>query len=208
MSDWTVDLIYAELAKLPHVRADEPYLTETVKLVRRIGKDHELALQLWETGRHTAREMALRIMEPGLADNRLLEAWVKDLDRWDITDSFCGYLVCFTPHAKRKVSQWAKRKPEFQRRAAFALLANMTLKKAGSSDEDLLELMPLIEEYAADDRYYVKKAVNWALRNLGKRNYNLRPYAQTLAQKLQASEDKTARWVGSHRMKEIGLGPK
>lgn len=205
MSGWTVDQVYGELAKLRHKREDEPYLTEVVKMVRHIGTDHDLALKLWDTERYTAREVALRIMEPGLADNRLLEAWVKDLDRWDITDSFCGQLVCFMPEARKKVPQWAKRKPEFERRAAFALLAHLTLEKVGFSDADLLDLMPLIEEYATDDRYYVKKAVNWALRNFGKRNMHLQQHAQMMAERLMASDDKTARWVGSHRKKELGL---
>ncbi len=205
MTSWTVDQVYDELAKLPHKREDEPYLTEVVKMVRRMESDHELALALWATGRYTAREVALRIMDVEQADNALLESWVRDLDRWDLTDGFAGMLVCFTPYAKRKVTKWAKRKPEFERRAAFALLAHMTLRKVDFSDGDLLELMPLIEEYATDDRLYVKKAVNWALRNIGKRNMHLQDHAQMMAEKLMASDDKTARWVGSHRMKEIGL---
>lgn len=205
MTNWTVDQVYDELAKLRHKREDEPYLTEVAKMVRRMESDHELALELWATGRYTAREVALRIMDVEQADNALLESWVRDMDRWDLTDGFTGMLVCFTPYAKRKVIQWAKRKPEFERRAAFALLAHMTLRKVDFSDDDLLELMPLIEAYATDDRYYVKKAVNWALRNFGKRNDHLRPYAQMMAKRLMSSDDKTARWVGSHRKKEIGL---
>lgn len=205
MTNWTVDQVYDELAKLRHKREDEPYLTDVVKMVRRMEPDHELALELWATGRYTAREVALRIMDVEQADNALLESWVRDLDRWDLTDGFAGMLVCFTPYAKRKVTQWAKRKPEFERRAAFALLAHMTLRKVDFSDDDLLELMPLIEAYATDDRLYVKKAANWALRNIGKRNMHLQDQAQIMAERLMASDDKTARWVGSHRMKEIGL---
>ena len=193
-----------EQIKNLRVKGNGPiYIADLKKIVSKIRIDHELAQKLWLTKDNDLREIAIRIADATVADEDLLNSWVKDLDSWHITDSFVCHLVKYSKLATKMVYDWVKREPEFEKRAGYALIAVLAWTKNDYADHDFLDFLPLIEASACDDRFYVKKAVNWALRDIGKRNSNLNQAAQNLALKLQASEHKTAQWVGKHRAKEI-----
>lgn len=179
------------------------YIADLKPLIKRIGRDHELAQELWATQYDAARELAVRIAEADKTDEALLDLWVKDLDCWEITDAFTGMLVKFTPYTIKKCYDWAEREPEFEKRASFATIAQMAWSANEFKDQTFVAFLDLIEAAANDDRFYVKKAVNWALRDIGKRNDRLQKKAEKLARKLQASDNKTAQWIGRHRVKEF-----
>lgn len=170
---------------------------------KEIGKDHELALQLWASGIHEARLLACLIDRPDMVTEEQLESWVKDFDSWDVCDVCCGHLFDRTAVAYRKAREWSEREEEFVKRAGFALMAALSVHDKKASDEDFAGFLPLIKKHATDDRNYVKKAVNWALRQIGKRNWNLNEMATKTAEEIKQLDSKSARWIASDAIREL-----
>jgi 3-methyladenine DNA glycosylase AlkD len=196
--------ILVRLKKLRRKPDGDVYDPDIKKIAARLGTDHALALALWAQKETAAQALAIYIADPDRINDRLVEKWVCGISEWGICDSFAARLVRPKPFAVAKAHEWAVRTAEFERRAGFSLMAQMAWQKNGHPDRVFIDFLPLIEKYANDDRLYVKKAVNWALRDIGKRNAELKKHALKTARRLAKSENKTARWVGSHRIKEIG----
>ena len=173
------------------------------QLAKRLGRSHELAQALWDTGWYEARMLAAFVDEPERVTPAQMDRWCKDFDNWAICDTVCFKLFDQTPHAFKKVAQWSKRKDEFVKRAAFALLASVALHDKKSDDKPFLSSLPLIEQAATDDRNFVKKGVSWALRGIGRRNPTLNASAIKLAKRLAASPDRAARWIGKDTLRDL-----
>jgi 3-methyladenine DNA glycosylase AlkD len=173
------------------------------KLARRLGRNHELAAALWDTGWYEARMLAAFVEEPASVTAAQMDRWCRDFDNWAICDTACFHLFDRTPHAWRKVEQWSRRRGEFVRRAAFALLASLSVHDKQADDEPFAQGLLLVERAATDERNFVKKAVNWALRSIGKRNPALNTAAVAVAQRLSASLQTAARWVGKDALREL-----
>lgn len=166
-----------------------------------LGRDPDLAEALWQTGVYEARMVACMIDDPATVTPERMDRWRVDLDNWAVTDTVCFKLWDRTPHAFAMIDRWAALNHEFGRRAAFALLASCALHRRGV-DTDYLARLPLIEAAAGDERNFVRKGVNWALRAIGgKKSPALRAAARDLAAKLAASPDKTARWIGKDALR-------
>jgi len=172
-------------------------------IARTLGRDHALALALWETGIPDARIVASMVTDPALLTSRQMDAWVKGFAAWDVCDQTCLNAFCKSPLAWSKVSVWAKRKDEFVRRAAFALLATLAVHDKRADDQTFIAALGLIETSACDDRNFVKKAVNWALRNIGKRNAVLRVAAIEAALRIQQQGTRPARWIAADALREL-----
>ena len=170
-------------------------------------KDHELALELWASGYHEARLLATIIDDPKMVSEAQAEAWVKDINSWDICDGFTGNLIDKTPFAYKKAIQWAHRDEEFVRRAGFALMAWLPMHDKKAPDTKFDPFFPLIIQYAGDERNFVKKAVNWALRQLGKRNALLNKKAIQTAKQIAKIDNKAARWIAKDALKELQSEP-
>ena len=172
-------------------------------LAKRMGKDHGLALALWGSGIHEARILASMIDEPRLVTVEQMEAWVHEFDSWDVCDQTCGNLFDKTSYAFQKAVEWCHREPEYVRRASFVLMAELAVHDKKASDEAFTPFFPLIQQYAVDDRNFVKKAVNWALRQIGKRNATLHAQAMECAERISTMDSKTARWVAKDALREL-----
>lgn len=172
-------------------------------LGKRLGRNHELAAALWDTGWYEARMLTAFIDQPAKVTPAQMDRWCRDFDNWAICDALCFHLLDRTPHAWRKVEQWSKRKAEFEKRAAFALLASLALHDKHTSNEPFIRSLSLIETAATDERNFVKKAVNWALRSIGKRNSELNSAAIAAAQRLANSPQAAPRWVGKDALREL-----
>lgn len=172
-------------------------------MAKEIGRDHELALELWATAVHEARILACLLAEPRRVDEALAEAWVADFDSWGLCDQCCLNLLDRVPFAYAKAVEWIEREPEFTRRTGFALMAVLAVHDKKAEDARFLAWLPLVERHAEDPRNFVKKAVNWALRSVGKRNARLREAAMETARRLIARDDKTARWIGRDALREL-----
>jgi len=170
---------------------------------KEMGKDHESALQLWNSGFREARLLAVLIDEKKKVTSEQMESWVKDFDSWDICDGTCLHLFSMTPFAIDKAKEWVHRPEEFQRRAGFVLMATIPVKNKKTSDVELEEFFPLIEQYATDDRNFVRKAVNWALRQIGKRNQHLNREAIACAQRIAIIDSKAASWIAKDALQEL-----
>jgi len=167
------------------------------QIAKGLGRDHELADELWRSGWYDARLLAVFIDDPKAVTSEQMDRWAADCENWADCDTICFHLFHKTPHAFAKVDQWAGDEREFVRRAAFALLASLALHDKKCADEPFLERLPLIEASATDDRNFVKKGVSWALRGIGGRKSPVaRAAARALAVRLAASSDKTTRWIG------------
>lgn len=175
---------------------------ELRKLAKTIGVQHELALQLWETGLHEARILASYIDDPASVTEAQLERWVADFDSWDVVDQVCE-LIAKTPLAYAKIFEWSTRPEEFVKRTAFALIAELAVRDKQATDEQLAQFFPVIVRAANDERNFVKKAVNWALRNLGKRNLALNAQAVATAREIQALGTRPARWIAADALREL-----
>lgn len=173
------------------------------KLAKEIGKDHALAEQLWASGIREARLLACMLDDPKAVTEEQMERWVADFDSWDICDSCCGHLFDKTPFSYRKPHEWSQREEEFVKRAAFALIAYLAVHDKKASDDRFLEFLPLIEREAGDGRNYVKKAVNWALRQIGKRSLMLNEAAIQAAREIHATGSSSARWIASDALREL-----
>jgi 3-methyladenine DNA glycosylase AlkD len=174
------------------------------RLARDLGTDHSLALELWRSEVHEARILASMVDDPARVTERQMDAWARAFDSWDLCDEVCGNLFDRTPHARGKTIEWMDRREEFVKRAGFALAAWRAVHDRDAPDREFLELLPLIERGAEDSRNYVKKAVSWALRQIGKRNRPLNRRAIGLARRLAARGDSApARWVGKDALREL-----
>lgn len=167
------------------------------------GKDHDLALKLWDSGIHDARLLACFIDDPDKVTGSQMDSWAKDFDSWDICDQACTSLFDLTPFAWTKVFEWAKRDEEFVKRGAFSLIAGLSVHDKDASDKKFEKFFPMIIKHSTDDRNYVKKAVNWALRNIGKRNIYLNKKAVDVSNKILKIDDKTARWIAKDTIREL-----
>jgi 3-methyladenine DNA glycosylase AlkD len=173
------------------------------RLAREIGRDHRLALELWRTGVAEARILAGMVDDPAELTGAQMEDWVKDVDSWDVCDQLCMNLFEKSPLAWQKVLDWSERDEEFVKRAAFALLACLAWHDKKANDEKFIELLPVITRGAADERNFVRKAVNWALRNIGKRNLNLNRAAIKAAGEIRQLDSKAARWIAADAIREL-----
>lgn len=174
-------------------------------IARRLKRDHALAAALWDSGWHEARLLAAFIDEPAKVSSRQMDRWAADFDSWDLCDQACSNLFVKTPFVETKIAEWADDEREFVRRAAFALLAAYAVHGKDVPDSRFLAFLPIIARRATDPRNFVKKAVNWSLRQIGKRSTLLHAPALALATKLAASPDKTARWVGRDAGRELSV---
>ena len=172
-------------------------------LAKEIGKNHKLALGLWKTGIAEARIVATMIGDPQTLTEEQMEDWVKDINSWDICDQVCMNLFEKTPLVWKKTLDWSEREEEFVKRTAFSLIACLAWHDKETEDEKFIKLLPVIKRGATDERNYVKKAVNWALRNIGKRNPNLNKAALKAAKEIQRIDSKTARWNASNAIREL-----
>lgn len=172
-------------------------------IARTLGRDHALALALWDTGIPDARMVAGMVAEPAKLTSRQMDAWAKGFASWDVCDQVCGSAFLASPQAWAKVTAWAGRKEEFVRRAAFALLATLAVHDKAAGDARFMAALPLIESAAGDDRNFVKKAANWALRNIGKRNATLNAAAIASARRIQQQGSRSARWIAADALREL-----
>jgi 3-methyladenine DNA glycosylase AlkD len=168
-----------------------------------IGRDHDLAVALWDTGHYEARMLVPVLADPARVAPALMDRWCRDFDNWAVCDAVCFHLFDRTPHAFAKVKKWAGLRGEFQKRAAFALLASVALHDKKAPDGPFAEALTLVEKAATDDRNFVKKGVSWALRGIGHRGPELRSLAAAVAERLAASDDAAARWVGRDALREF-----
>jgi 3-methyladenine DNA glycosylase AlkD len=177
----------------PHLKA----------LARKIGRNHALAAKLWASGVFEARAVAALIDEPDRVTRAQMERWARDLDSWAICDACCCYLFRRTPFAWEKAVEWAGRKAEFVKRAGFALMAYLAVHDKAADNAAFARLLPIIEREADDDRPFVRKAVNWALRQIGKRNRHLNALAITTAERVRARGTRAARWIAADALREL-----
>lgn len=173
------------------------------QVAKGIGRDHQLADDLWKTGIYEARMLATFVDDPALVTPAQMDRWRRDFDSWAICDTACFHLFDKTPHAWAKVRKWATLKEEFGKRAAFALIASLTVHDKTSGDEPFAVSLVLIENAASDDRNFVKKAVDWALRSVGKRSPKLHAAAIATAERLIASPHASAKWIGRTSLREL-----
>ncbi|MBI3763615.1 MAG: DNA alkylation repair protein [Chloroflexi bacterium] len=173
------------------------------KIAKEAGRDHALAGQLWSSGIHEARILASMVDDPALVTEAQMERWVKDFDSWDTCDQCCMNLFDKTRFAYKKAMQWSRRPEEFVKRAGFALMASLAVHDKDASDEQMAKFLPVIEREAGDARNFVKKAVNWALRQIGKRNSNLNKAAIRTAKEIQKSDSKAANWIAADALREL-----
>ena len=178
-------------------------VTELRRLARDLGHDHELAAALWASGVHEARLLASLVDEPAMVTEAQMEAWVADLDSWDVCDGVCGNLFDRTPFALDKAVEWSTREPEFEKRAAFALMASAAVHRKDLPDAAFASLLPVIRAQAIDERNYVKKAVSWALRQIGKRSSGLNSQAVRTAERIERIDSRAARWVARDALREL-----
>lgn len=172
-------------------------------LAKKIGKNHILALKLWESGYHEARLLASMIDEPKSVTKSQMNKWVKDFNSWDICDQTCSNLFSKTSFAIEKIFSWSKRKEEYIRRASFTLIACLAVHDKGMSNDSFIQFFSLIKKYSTDERNFVKKAVNWAIRQIGKRNKFLNTEALKLAEEIKNINSKSARWIAMDAIREL-----
>ncbi len=193
MARFGINIKSAYGVKLPHLR----------KLARNIGKDHVLAQELWLSGIHEARLLATMVADSKIITEKQMDEWVKGFNSWDICDQCCGNLFDRTKFAHKKAVEWTRSNEEFVKRAGFALMATLAVHDKKSKDEDFIRFLPLIKKESTDDRNFVKKAVNWALRQIGKRNMNLNKISIQTAKEIQKTDSKSAKWVASNALSEL-----
>ena len=177
------------------------------KLGRQLGRDHALALGLWQTGVYEARMLCAYVDEPDKVTPAQMDAQARDFDNWAVCDTLCFALWVRSPHAFGRIRRWATHRGEFVKRAAFALLASMALKDEETADAEFLHGLELVEKAASDERNFVKKGVNWALRGIGERNAALNRAAQALSRKLAAAKDPAPRWIGTDALRQLASAP-
>jgi len=172
-------------------------------LARRIGKNHQLALELWDSGVHDARILAGLVDQAELVGSRQMNRWMRDFDNWDVCDGTCCHLFVYAKPAWEKALSWSGRRAEFEKRAGFALMAYLALHDKRAVHREYLRLFPIIRRAASDERNFVRKAVNWALRQIGKRNRKLNRAAIREAKRIQKIDNKAARWIAADALREL-----
>lgn len=178
-------------------------VVELRKIAREVKKDHTLAGQLWASGIHEARILASLVEERAAVTEEQLERWVSDFDSWDVCDQCCLNLFRWTPFAYAKAVEWSAREEEFVKRAGFVMMAALASGDKKASDEAFAAFLPIIRREAGDERNFVKKAVNWALRGIGKRSRHLNALAIETAEQIRQMDSKAARWVGADALREL-----
>lgn len=173
------------------------------EIAKRIGKNHALGLKLWNTGIHDARLLGVLISEPRLVTSRQMERWVRDFDNWDVCDGSCCHLFVDAKPAWKKAFTWSRRRREFEKRAGFALAAFLAVHDKAAGDAGFRKLLKVIECEAWDERNFVKKAVNWALRNIGKRNRRLNREALATAERIRREGTRAGRWIAADALREL-----
>jgi len=199
----------------PKVRAKMPYFgihvekahgistPELHRLAKKIGKNHELSNQLWSMGIHEAKTLAAMIGESSKVTEAQMEIWARTFDSWDVVDGACCYLFAYSPLAWKKAFTWSRRKEEFIKRASFSLMAYLSYKDQLAPNPDFIRFLAVIRRESSDDRNFVKKAVNWALRNIGKRNLALNRAALRTAREIRTIDSVTARWIAADAIREL-----
>jgi len=214
---WTVRRAVAELRRYGEqrnvegmarfgIRAEKVYGVSKPRLdelARKIGKDHELGMRLWETGIHDARLLGVMISEPARVTARQMEQWVKDFDNWDVCDGTCCHLFVDAKPAWEKAFAWSRRRREFEKRAGFALAAFLAVHDKAAGNEVFERFLKAIEREAWDERNFVRKAVTWALRNIGKRNPPLNRKAIACAERILKDGEGAARWIARDALREL-----
>ncbi len=178
-------------------------MPEIRRLAKDIGKDHSLAQKLWSSEIHEARLIAGLVDKAEDVTEEQMETWVNDFDSWDVCDQVCMNLFDKTKFAYRKVEEWSKRKEEFVKRAAFAMMASLAVHDKKAKDEVFLKFLPIIKRESIDERNFVRKAVNWALRQIGKRNKTLNKLAIQTSKEILKIDSKAARWIASDAIREL-----
>lgn len=173
------------------------------RLAGKYRRNHELALKLWSTGIHDARILAALIDDPNKVTRAQMERWVKQFDNWAVCDTACGKLFSRTPSAYAMALRWSKREKEFVKRAAYAMMAWIAVHDKDASDKKIMRFLPHIRRGAADERNFIRKAVNWALRQIGKRNRRLNRAAIREAKKIHSLGVSSARWIASDALREL-----
>src|SRR5580658_8716336 len=214
---WTKTEVLSELKKHadPKARAQLAYFGVNVPkaygisapvlhaFARHIGKDQALAEELWSSGLHDARILAPLIGESEKITSAQMERWVRDFNSWDVVDTVCCYLYASAKPAWDKIYEWSNRRAEFEKRAAFSLAAYLSYKDKSAEDTRFERFLPVIEREANDERNFVRKAVNWALRNIGKRNLYLNAAAIRSAERIRQHDSRTARWIAADALREL-----
>ena len=172
-------------------------------LAREVGKDHALAEALWTSRVHEARILASMVDEPAQVTEAQMDRWVKDFDSWDVCDQCCSNLFDKVAFARAKAVEWSAREEEYVKRAGFVLMASMAVHDKAATDADFLRFLPLIKQASGDERNFVKKAVNWALRQIGKRNAALNRAAIKTAKEIQSGPAGPGRWIASDALREL-----
>jgi 3-methyladenine DNA glycosylase AlkD len=173
-------------------------------LAKEIGVDHDLASVLWKSGIHEARILASLIGDPAKVTEEQMDEWVSEFDSWDVCDGCCGNLFDRTKFARTKAFEYSKREREFEKRAGFSLMAYLAVHDKNAPDKEFLDFLPVIKREAIDERNFVRKSVNWALRQIGKRNLKLNRAAIKTAKEISEMKDsKSARWVAYDALREL-----
>jgi 3-methyladenine DNA glycosylase AlkD len=193
MSYFGIDVKKAHGISVPELR----------RLANKIGKNHKLANELWASGIHEAKSLAGMIGESEKVTAAQMDRWARNFDSWDVVDGTCCDLFVHAAPAWKKAVEWSSRKEEFVKRAAFSLMAYLSYKDKSAPDEKFLQLLTIIKRESCDDRHFVKKSVNWALRNIGKRNPALNRAAIRTAQQIRAQDSSTARWIAADALREL-----
>ena len=173
------------------------------QLAKEIGTNHRLAQQLWRSGVHEARILAGMVDDPAQVTAQQMERWAREFNAWDVVDGSCCHLFVFAAPAWRKALEWSRREEEYVKRAGFALMAYLAVHDKKAPDRKFARLLPLIRRQATDERNFVKKAVNWALRQIGKRNLRLNRLAMRTAKQIRSMNSRAARWVASDALREL-----
>jgi len=198
--------VLEDMAKRYAIYTDKAFgvsMSNIQKVARPLGKNHELAMALWETGWYEARLLTSFVDDPALVTESQMDRWARDFDNWGVVDTLCFNLFDRTPLAWRKVAAWCPRKEEFIKRAGFALLWSLTVHDKAAPVEKFISGLTFVEREADDDRNFVKKAVNMALRAVGKRNSALHKAAVTVARRLADSPKAAPRWIGKDALREL-----
>lgn len=173
------------------------------RIARKAGTDHKLAARLWKTGIPEAMILATMVADPEQLTADEMDAWVRDFNSWDVCDAACMNLFRKSPLARQQIIAWSGRKEEYVKRAAFSLLACLAWHDKHAPDREMMRYLSIIKRAATDDRNFVKKAVNWALRNIGKRNVRLNHAAVKTAHEIHRLDSKSARWIASDALREL-----
>ena len=196
---------------LPHlakygINIDAAYgvsIPDLRKLAKESGKSHSLAIALWKTGIHDARILASMVDERELVTEKQMNEWVRDFNSWDLCDQCCNNLFVFTVHSEKKALEWSKNKKEFIKRAGFVLMAVQAVHHRDKTNDKFINYFDIIKREAYDERNFVKKAVNWALRQIGKRNWELNTMALEVCDELRKKDSKAARWIALDAIKDL-----